>query len=203
MANFSRIVFSSLLAVSVGSVAMAGEPVHPLPRPVFSGGVSIPVGGYYGGASFGGATTAHESILRGQADVIRARGEHALLTSEAARSFEEAKSRFLDNEVKRLAVRQERKRLGIAERAHRHEYLQARRETQMALNRAAREIQQATVPAAVQRESQAQNKLRLALNLLNNGKIDSGVAYLQQITEQFGQTDAAQRAATILNEIRG
>ncbi len=203
MTTLSRIVLSGLIAVALGSVAKAQEPVHPLPRPVFSGGVSVPTGGYYGAANFGGATTAQESILRGHADVIRARGEHALLTAEAARSFEEAKSRFLDNEVKRLAVRQERTRLGIAERTHRYEHVQARRETQMALNRAARELQQATVPAAVQQESRAQNKLRLAINLLNNGRVDSGVVYLQEITEQFSQTDAAQRAATILHEIRG
>ena len=174
-----------------------------LARPIFPGGASTAAGGYYGAAYFGGGTTAHESIDRGHADLMRAQGENALLNAEALRSLEEAKSRFLDNEAKRLAVRQERTRMGIAERSHRYEHIQSKRETQMALNRAAREIQHATVPHAVQLETQAQNKLRLAINLLNNGSFQSGVTYLQEITEQFAPTAAAKRAATILHEIRG
>ena len=150
MTSLSKISLAALFSLSLTSFAAADEPVVPLPRPVFAGGVSIPTGGYYGGVHFGAASTAHESILRGRADVIRARGENALLTAEALRSLEEAKSRFLDNEVKRLNVRHERERLGIARRAHRYEHIQSKRETQMALNRAAREVQQVSVADAVQ-----------------------------------------------------
>ncbi|MGE4003074.1 MAG: hypothetical protein AB7I48_23025, partial [Planctomycetaceae bacterium] len=198
--TFNRFFLAGLVSLTLNSLATADEPLAPLPRPVFAGGMSVPTGGFYGPAFFGGGSTAHESILRGRADVIRAQGEAALMTAEAARSFEEAKSRFLDNEVKRLAVRQERRRLGIAERAHRYEHIQLKRETQMALNRAAREVQAAAVES-VQIESQADSKLRLALDLLQRGNVEAGTASLQEITRQFGQTEAAQQAASILAEI--
>lgn len=200
MTSFTRISLAGLLSLSLGRLTMADEPVVALPRPVFAGGVSIPAGGFFGPTIFGGGTTAHESILRGRADIIRARSEAALNTAEALRSLEEAKSRFLDNEVKRLAVRQERRRLGIAERAHRYEHIQQKRETQMALNRAAREVQ-ATAVESVQVESEADSKLRLALDLLQRGNVEAGIASLQEITKQFGQTEAGQQAASILAEI--
>ncbi|MBX3438547.1 MAG: hypothetical protein KF861_13730 [Planctomycetaceae bacterium] len=202
MTTFSRLSLAGLITVTLSSFAIADGPIVPLPRPIVAGGLSIPAAGFYGPAYFGGGSTAHESILRGQADVIRARGEHALMTAEAARSLEEAKSRYLDNEVKRLTVRQERKRLGIAERAHRYEHIQSRRETQMALNRAAREVQQAAA-ATVQIESQAEGKLRLAIDLLKRGNVEAGVASLQEIAQQFHQTEAGQQAASILAEING
>ncbi len=93
--------------------------------------------------------------------------------------------------------------MGIAERAHRYDYLQTRRETQMALNRAAREIQTIAVPETVQYESQAQNKLQLAKSLLNNGDFESGIARLQEIAQHHDQTAAAREAASILAELRG
>lgn len=202
MRTSTRLSLAALFSLSLTSISSADEPVVPLPRPVFAGGLAAPGGGYYGPVRFGAATTAHESINRGRADLLRAQGENALLNAEAARSREEAKSRFLDNEVKRLAVRHERKRLGIAERAHHYEHLQSKRETQMALNRAARAAQDA-LPEAALIETNAQTQLRLAKQLLQDGQVDSGVAQLQLITEQFSQTGAAREAASLLDGYRG
>jgi len=201
MTTLNRISLAALFTIALSSVAAAQEPAHPLPRPIFSGGVVAPVHGY--GHLGGAATTAQESFLRGRADVIRANGENALLTAEALRSLEEAKSRFLDNEVKRLAVRQERRRMGLAEQHRRHAGYQARRNTMMAINRASLEIQQTLIPAGELTETRAQSKLRLAKNLLTNGRFESGIAGLEEITQLYAQTGAAREASLILNDIRG
>lgn len=44
--------------------------------------------------------TAGESYARGSADLVRSAGLATMLTSAAARNFEEARSRFLDNRLK-------------------------------------------------------------------------------------------------------
>ncbi len=200
----SRISLAVLFSIALTHIASADDLVAPLPRPTFAGGVVAPAVGGYGYLRTGAAaSTAHESILRGQADVIRANGEHALLVAEALRSFEEAKSRHLDNEVKRLAVRLERRRMGLAEQHIRHTEYQSRRETTMALNRAAREIQVTSTPVAALNETHAQSKLRLAKSLLQNGQIDAGVNGLVNVTRQFTTTAAAEEAAAILSEIQG
>ncbi|MCA9024778.1 MAG: hypothetical protein KDA86_06160 [Planctomycetaceae bacterium] len=206
MNTLNNISLAALFSIALASVAAADEPtvVVGLPRPTFGSGVVAPVVGGYGYHRTGAAaSTAHESILRGRADVIRAQGEQALLIAEALRSYEEAKSRFLDNEVKRLAVRQERRRMGLADQHERFAKYQARRETTMALNRAAREIQATYVPAEQITETHAQTKLRLAKNLLINGRIDSGISGLVEVTQKYTNTDAAEEAAAILTEING
>lgn len=205
MKTLNRLSLAALFSIALTSVTSADDPtvVVGLPRPTFAAGVA-PVVGVHGDFRTGAAaSTAHESILRGRADVIRAQGENALLVAEALRSFEEAKSRFLDNEVKRLAVRQERRRMGLAEQQERFARYQARRETTMALNRAAREMQATYVPADEIAETQAQNKLRLAKNLLINGRFESGIVGLIDVTRKYTETAAADEAAAILTEING
>ncbi len=206
MKTLNRISLAALFTIALSSIATADEPAVAigLPRPTFAGGVVAPVIGGYGHLRTGAAaSTAHESINRGRADLLRAHGEHALLTAEALRSYEEAKSRFLDNEVKRLAVRQERRRMGLAEQHMRHAEYQARRETTMALNRAAREMQATHIPAGEITETRAQSKLRLAKNLLINGRIQSGITGLVDVTQQYTHTAAAKEAAAILTDING
>ena len=204
MTTFNRISLAALFTITLSSFSSADEPAYPLPRPTFAGGVVAPAVGGYGYLRTGAAaSTAHESILRGRADVIRASGEHALLVAEALRSYEEAKSRYLDNEVKRLAVRQERRRMGLAEQQMQFAKYQARRETTMALNRARNEIQLSTTPVTELTETRAKSKLRLAKNLLINGRYDEGVNGLVEVTQQYTQTAAAEEAVSILTDIQG
>ncbi len=206
MKTLNRISLATLFSLALSSIATADDPAIAvgLPRPTFAGGIVAPVVSSYSRLQLGAAaSTAHESILRGQADVIRANGEHALLVAEALRSFEEAKSRHLDNEVKRLAVRQERRRMGLSEQNMRYAEYQARRETTMALNRAARELHVTSIPAAELSETNAQSKLRLAKNLLRNGRYEAGVNGLVEVTRQYTHTAAAEEAAAILTDIQG
>ena len=204
MKTLNRISLAALFSIALSSIATAGEPGIPLPRPTFAAGYTAPYAGGYGYLRTGAAaSTAHESFLRGRADVIRATGEYKLLVAEALRSYEEARSRRLDNDVKELATRQERRRMWYAEQQVRHDQLQSRREMTMALNRAAREAKMHVVPTEQLTESRAQSKLQLAKNLLNNGRYESGINGLVEITQQFAHTAAAQEAAGILTEIQG
>lgn len=78
-----------------------------------AGGVYNP---WWGWGVGGGATTAAESYHRGMADVIRARGEYQRQQALAARDFEEARSRYIDNQTKWLAEYNQRRRIGEAQR---------------------------------------------------------------------------------------
>ena len=54
---------------------------------------------YYGGGSYH-AATAEESMANGMANVIQSAGQANLLNSAAARNYQEARSRDLDNRMK-------------------------------------------------------------------------------------------------------
>lgn len=74
-----------------------------------------PAGGYYGPAGYGYSSTPVEGARRGQADVIRARGEAAESVSRASINIQEAKSKYIDNAAKWTETYWQRKRLGQAE----------------------------------------------------------------------------------------
>lgn len=56
---------------------------------------------YWGGGWGGGyhSSTLEEGIQRGYADVVRSRGMANLMNSEAAKNFEDARSKYLDNRL--------------------------------------------------------------------------------------------------------
>jgi hypothetical protein len=61
-----------------------------------------------------GGTTAAESYYRGMADVVRARGEAAESAARAAREWEAARSRYIENQSLWLEEYNRRKRIGTA-----------------------------------------------------------------------------------------
>jgi hypothetical protein len=180
--------------------ASSQEPVVPVTTPEFGLSVAGPLAPV---TSFGGAaSTAHESITRGRAALTRAKAEYNLLTAEALRSLEEARSRHLDNEEKELAVRLSRRRMGQAEQSYKFEQIKHRRELTIALNRTALQLKQQSSDVTTS-ETQAQNKLRLAIALLNNGSIEPAVHRLVEITQRHAETQAAQSATQILKTLQG
>lgn len=71
---------------------------------------------WWGWGVGGGGTTAAESYHRGMADVIRAQGEYQRQAARAARDYEIARSRYIDNQTQWLAEYNQRKRMGQAQR---------------------------------------------------------------------------------------
>ena len=57
-------------------------------------------GGYAPYGSFYHSSTAGEGYARGMADVVRSAGDYNLRTSEAAKNYEDARSKDLDNRLK-------------------------------------------------------------------------------------------------------
>jgi hypothetical protein len=75
------------------------------------GGAYNPYGGWGGGG-----TTAAESYRRGMADVMRAQGEYDVNRAKAAKEYEDARSKYIDNKTKWLQEYNQRKRIGQAQR---------------------------------------------------------------------------------------
>jgi len=183
--TFTGIVLS-LLCVSV---ATADEPI---PRPILA---PIPVGGYGYGYGYAAGTTAHESINRGRATLIKSIGVRRVLDSESRLIDEETRARRIDNALKAQQTRIAMRRLGEAEQNLRFEKVHARRMTTMALNDAHRILQS---PSTTNLETRAEARLRLALELLENGRRDQTVTWLEGIVSEYGDTPAADQAAKIL-----
>jgi len=77
--------------------------------------------GVYRGAynpwwGYGGGTTAYGNYQRGMADVMRARGQYDLNRAKAAKEYEDARSKYIDNQTKWLEEYNQRKRIGEAQR---------------------------------------------------------------------------------------
>jgi hypothetical protein len=69
-------------------------------RPFVGFGLGFGLGmGYGGGYGFGGGTAA-SNYMYGMSNVIRAEGEYNMMTSAAGVNYEEARSRYLDNQKK-------------------------------------------------------------------------------------------------------
>jgi hypothetical protein len=181
----------------------AGDPSSsysqpPLPR------VTAPAGGdgYYG-YGHGHSATFQESVLHGQADLVRAHGENALNTAEALRSFEAAEDHRLDNKVKRLAVRQQRQIMG---RNHKAE-VQRVKLAQRAEMKAAREQERSEAEAslspaekAANLERLAANKLALARKLEEKGHEEKAREWMDEIVRDYPGTAAALEISPTLAE---
>jgi hypothetical protein len=141
-----------------------------------------------------GATTAFESFARGKADLIRARGESNVLNSQALQNLEEARSRALDNEVKKLATRQEKQRMGQARLAAAAEQRKADHERYLANH----ELLERTGGDATTVEKRAASRLQLARKLIENGKTATAREWLTVLVDQYPETDTALAAAELL-----
>jgi hypothetical protein len=87
----------------------------------------------YGYGRFGGFTSNPvEGARYGLADVIRARGEAAESTTRAMSNYEDARSKYIDNQKKWTETYWERKRLGQAELKKDHDRKRAARERYLA-----------------------------------------------------------------------
>jgi hypothetical protein len=115
------LVFASLLAVTVPVEAQVVSPAAARwyrPPGYY--------GGYNGGYSF--STTPIEGAQRGLADVIRSRGIAAESTANALLTYEEARSRFLDNKLKLTEIYWARRRLTETERERDYDRTRASRD---------------------------------------------------------------------------
>lgn len=196
MTRISTNLALGLLAISaisgLADSARAGDPSAtysqaPLPR------VTAPAGGdgYYG---YGHSATFQESVLHGQADLVRAHGENAVNTAEALRSLEAAEDHRLDNKVKRLSVRQQRQIMG---RTHQAE-VQRMKLAQRAEMKSAREQERAESEAlmspaekAAKLERLAANKLALARKLAAQGHDEKAREWMDEIVRDYPGTAAA------------
>lgn len=163
-----------------------------IPEPA-SVGVLYPVGTYAGGSV---ADTAHSAAVHGYADLIRSGGLTGLLGAQAARHYQEALSRALDNAVKRITTRQTVERLALArQEAERLE----RKETaaRLAANRAEdyRAFESASEP-----ELRASNRLFLARKLIAEGKFEAAREWLTDIVQHYPRTAAAGEAGALLRQ---
>lgn len=185
----STLGIASLLLAATS--ASAGDPF----RPVLAPGIN---GGYGYGYFLGTGTTAHESINRGRATLIRSIGERHVLDEQARNIREETIARRLDNVMKAQQTRIAMRRVGEAEQNLKFEKLHARRLTTMAINEAYR-IQNAGGSTPL--ETRAQARLRLARQLLENERPEEAAAWLQNISDEYANTPAAEKANQILGDL--
>lgn len=172
----------------IATTASAGDAF----RPVLAPGVP---GAYGYGYFLGTGTTAHESINRGRATLIRSIGERHVLDEQARNIREETIARRLDNVLKTQQTRIAMRRVGEAEQNLKFEKVHARRLTTMAINDAYR-IQNASVGSA---ETRAEARLRLARQLLENQRPEQAAAWLEEIADDYANTPAADKAKQILD----
>lgn len=203
-ASLAHGVLTGLAILGLGTAAIAGEPAahqhgHKLPHAGLHIGPHWAFGhGFYHG---GHASTFQEGVLRGKADLVRARGEQNLNNAQALRHFEEAVDRALDNQVKTLATRQERE---LMARRHRAE-LARLKEQRQAEARSARMLAQAEEAAqldpfelAAMAERLAAGKLELARKLQEQGHVQKAREWLQQIVAEYPGTSAAREVGVLL-----
>jgi len=95
----SRIRVFVLPLVFAAALAGISQPARAQVRPFVGFGIGFGVGMGYGGYGYGGGTVA-SNYMYGMSNVIRAEGEYNLLTSAAGVNYEEARSRYLDNQKK-------------------------------------------------------------------------------------------------------
>ena len=115
-----RILTTITLAVTVASASQAVAQRHHYHRgPAYRGSTGY---GVYGG---GHASTAAEGAARGMADVVRARGEANVNNAIAATQAQEARSAYMDNQVKAVETYYAKKRIWRAEEARKRKKTEA------------------------------------------------------------------------------
>ncbi len=200
-ATLKFVTLSSMVVVLAATPLMAGGPFVPnvsVPAPNFFGPGPLDLQYVVGGYGGYGASTAYSASLNGHADVLRARGTYNLMSSMAARNYEEARSRAMDNAVKAIATRQERERMGIAKQeAKRQEKKEAA--ARLAANRA---IDNRKLEISSEQEERAASRLFLARKLVENGKTETARDWLREIVEEHAETEAAVTAGQLLAQLR-
>jgi hypothetical protein len=181
--------FVIALSLVAATSASAADPF----RPILAPGVN---GGYGYGYFVGTGTTAHESINRGRATLIRSIGERHVLDEQARNIREESIARRLDNVMKAQQTRIAMRRVGEAEQNLKFEKLHARRLTTMAINEAYRVH---NAGGSTPLETRAQARLRLARQLLENERPEEAANWLQNISDEYANTAAAEKASQILD----
>jgi hypothetical protein len=111
--NLHTLQLTFVLVSVTAAAAQAQSAEGQIYQPLYVAGVTTPWGGYHH------ASTAAEGYLRGSADYLRAMGEYNVNTSLAARNWEEAYSRSLDNRVKHVETYFESRRINEKYRAQR------------------------------------------------------------------------------------
>src|SRR4029453_17208717 len=89
-----RCQLAALLVILVASLVPAQEYV-----PGGSSSAYIPGYGFGGGTAYGHASTEAEGIQRGFADVVRSAGAANLMNSEAAKNYEDARKKYIENRL--------------------------------------------------------------------------------------------------------
>jgi hypothetical protein len=188
----------------LGTTAIPGEPAahqhgHKLPH----AGFHIAPHWVFGPGHFygGHASTFDEGVLRGRADLARARGEQALNNAQALRHLAAAVDYALDNHVKTLATRQEREMMArrhLAELARLKEQRQAEARTARLLAQAEAEAELDRFELAAKAERLAAGKLQLACRLQEQGHTDKAREWLREIVAEYPGTAAAREVGIML-----
>ena len=166
----------------------------PLPRAV------VPADEGYYDSFMGGATTYEESVMQGEAALMRAVGAYELNTAEAFRSYEAAVDQALDNQVKQLEVRHERERMARIHKAEMERTRLARRAEARASAQARAEAEAAMSAdeKAAKQERLAAGKLKLARRLQARGRYEAARRWMQEIVVEYPGTAAAREITPII-----
>ena len=87
-----RISLLTLVVAGLAALALAQDQYVP-----GGGGSYFP--GYGGGDAYGHASTEAEGVQRGFADVVRSAGAANLMNSEAAKNYEDARKKYIENNL--------------------------------------------------------------------------------------------------------
>jgi hypothetical protein len=82
-----------------------------------SGGGYVPGYGWGGGGGYGHASTEAEGAQRGFADVVRSVGAANLMNSEAAKNYEDARKKYIENRLQATETFFEMRRVNTESRA--------------------------------------------------------------------------------------
>jgi hypothetical protein len=89
-----RCQLAALLVILVASLVLAQDYVPG------GGSSSAYIPGYgFGGTAYGHASTEAEGVQRGFADVVRSAGAANLMNSEAAKNYEDARKKYIENRL--------------------------------------------------------------------------------------------------------
>ncbi|MCI0358099.1 MAG: hypothetical protein L0211_06435 [Planctomycetaceae bacterium] len=107
-----RYHIAAAVVVLIASLVWAQEYV-----PGGSSGTYIPGYGFGGGSIYGHASTEAEGAQRGFADVVRSAGAANLMNSEAAKNYEDARRKYIENRLEATETFFEMRRVNAESRA--------------------------------------------------------------------------------------
>jgi hypothetical protein len=187
------VLAAGVLWPALAAPVWAQNAVHVLPQSSFA----APAYPHYGyGYGYGYSSTLFEGVLRGRADVVRASGEAAVLWAEAERKHQDAVRLSLENSVRRLQVRHERERMGLAHRLAVQELRRNAAEARRASRTGSAVLPVKSVLADA--ETRASNKVDLGRSLLERGRELSARRWFENVVAEFPETEAAVEAQQLL-----